>query len=258
MGPLNATVASAPLKQAVIGITQDRGSNVRTNHDHPMSARLGTRQDHLSGNFRNKEKISAGEEALASLLGHVVLRDDAARYAHKLVRTFGGLGASLACPEERLLNACDNNERCVSILVSAHEFMKMVLREPFEERPILNNVENTFNYLSVSMAHETNEEMRILYLNKKNALLMDEIHARGTVDHVPIYPREVIKRVLEVGAGAVILVHNHPSGDPTPSDEDVEMTHRLSRILKEIGVRLHDHIIVGRVRCESMRNLKLI
>jgi DNA repair protein RadC len=108
------------------------------------------------------------------------------------------------------------------------------------------------------MRHETTESTRILFLDRKNALIKDELHNRGTIDHTPLYPREVVKRVVELGASAVILVHNHPSGDPTPSQGDIEMTHRLAAALGSINVLLHDHVIVGRNRETSLRKLKLI
>jgi DNA repair protein RadC len=114
------------------------------------------------------------------------------------------------------------------------------------------------DYLSVTMRHEPTEATRLLFLDRKNALIKDEIQHRGTVDHTPLYPREVVKRVLELGASAVILVHNHPSGDPTPSQSDIEMTRQLAAALGTINVALHDHVIVGRNREISLRKSNLL
>jgi DNA repair protein RadC len=123
---------------------------------------------------------------------------------------------------------------------------------------VISTASALMDYLSVTMRHETTESTRILFLDRKNALIKDELHNRGTIDHTPLYPREVVKRVVELGASAVILVHNHPSGDPTPSQGDIEMTHRLAAALGTINVLLHDHVIVGRNRETSLRKLKLI
>lgn len=198
------------------------------------------------------------EHALAAILSYVISELEARALAHELMATFGTLGAVLACKAERLTQVCHNNLACVSILRSALAFVKVLLREPAEHRPVIKNIALLFDYLRISLAHEQSEQMRILHLNCKNALLKDELHCRGTFNHVPVYPREVIKSVLEVGAGAVILVHNHPSGDPNPSQDDIDMTRRLATVLNQISVKLHDHIIVGRSRCESMRELGLL
>jgi DNA repair protein RadC len=132
------------------------------------------------------------------------------------------------------------------------------VREPLEDRLVIGSASALLDYLSVTMRHEPTETTRILYLDRKNALIKDEIQQRGTVDHTPLYPREVVKRVLELGACAVILVHNHPSGDPTPSRNDIEMTRQLAAALGTINVALHDHVIVGRNKEASFRKLKLL
>ena len=257
MGPLNATLATSLDSTVPIGLTRGQQFTVRTDHKSSIiPAKVGNKS--LSGRSNNFVKPAPGHEALELLFSHVVMQSEAARYASNLMSTFGSLGAVLACRTERMLDACENDHQCVSLLGSAHKFMEVVLHEPLKERPILNDLKKVYDYLMAMMAHNTNEEVRILLLNNKNALLIDEVHSRGTVNHVPIYPREVAKRVFEVGACAVILVHNHPSGDPTPSKDDIEMTLRLQELLDRCDVRFHDHIIVGRVRCVSMRNLGLI
>ena len=108
------------------------------------------------------------------------------------------------------------------------------------------------------MAFEDHEEFRVLFLDKKNGLIADESQGTGTVDHTPVYPREVVKRALEVAASAIILVHNHPSGDPTPSAADVEMTRRINDVARPLGITVHDHIIIGKSGHSSMKGLKLI
>ena len=209
----------------------------------------------------NQDKVrvaSASETALSSMLRSVVPEAEAHKVASRLMNTFGSLGAVLASKGERLADVCSSNEACASLLRCVSIFMKAVLREPLEDRPIIDNTASLYDYLRLSAGHAPNEEIRILFLNTKNALLKDEVHSRGTLNHVPVYPREIIKRVLDVNAGAIILVHNHPSGDPTPSKDDVEMTKVLVSLLDCVGVRLHDHVIVGRHRCASMRSLGMI
>jgi DNA repair protein RadC len=134
----------------------------------------------------------------------------------------------------------------------------MTLREPLEDRPVIGSASALMDYLSVTMRHEAIESTRVLFLDRKNALIKDEILHRGTVDHTPLYPREVLRRVIETGASAIILVHNHPSGDPSPSTADIAMTKELIAALGTIGGVLHDHVIVGRNREISFRKSGLI
>jgi DNA repair protein RadC len=108
------------------------------------------------------------------------------------------------------------------------------------------------------MAHETTEQFRILFLDKRNQLIADEVQQRGTVDHTPVYPREVVKRALELSATAIILVHNHPSGDPTPSRADIDMTALIVSTAKPLGITVHDHIIIGKDGHASLKGLRLI
>ena len=206
----------------------------------------------------SKSASLPSEDVLCLILCHVVAEKVARASARSLLATFGSLGAVLAAKEERLLQVCGDSQRSVSLLRTAHLFMKAVLQEPLEDRPIIRTLPALSDYLKISLAYEVNEVVRILFLNNRNALLKDEEHCRGSINHVQIYPREVVKRVIEVNACAIIIVHNHPSGDPEPSPEDINMTQKLARVLNEIGVKLHDHIIVGVRGCESMRSLALI
>ena len=126
------------------------------------------------------------------------------------------------------------------------------------EQPILSSWAQLIDYCRATMAFEDIEQFRILFLDKKNRLIADEVQQAGTVDHTPVYPREVIKRTLELSATAIILVHNHPSGDPTPSSADVQMTRQINDIARPLGITLHDHIIVGRNGHASLKGMKLI
>ena len=133
-----------------------------------------------------------------------------------------------------------------------------LLKEQVVDRPILGSWQALLDYLGVAMKFGGTEQVRILYLDRKNALLADDASAQGTVDQAPVYPREVARRALELGASALILVHNHPSGDPTPSRADIEMTKAVARALETVGVTLHDHVIVGRKGHSSFRSLGLL
>src|SRR5204863_1469932 len=122
-------------------------------------------------------------------------------------------------------------------------------------RPALSSCEALLDYCSAVMAREQTEQFRVLYLDRKNVLVADEVQNRGTVDHTPVYPREVVKRALELGASAIILVHNHPSGDPTPSSSDVEMTKQIVEAARTLDIAVHDHLIIGRQGHASLKQL---
>jgi DNA repair protein RadC len=157
----------------------------------------------------------------------------------------------------RLTEVLGGDGISVMLLKSVRAAVKAIVREPLEDRRVIRSAAALMDYLSVTMRHEPTETTRILYLDRKNGLIKDEVQ-RGTVDHTPLYPREVVKRVLELGACAVILVHNHPSGDPTPSGADIQSTRQVAAALGTINVTLHDHVIVGRNREIRFRKLNLL
>jgi DNA repair protein RadC len=182
----------------------------------------------------------------------------AGRIARDLIDHFGSLGAVLAAQPSRLAASLEGDQASVFLLKIVRVAVKMTLREPLEDRPVIGSASALMDYLSVTMRHEPIEATRVLFLDRKNALIKDEILHRGTVDHTPLYPREVLRRVIETGASAIILVHNHPSGDPSPSKGDIAMTKELIAALGTIGGVLHDHVIVGRNRELSFRKAGLI
>jgi DNA repair protein RadC len=182
----------------------------------------------------------------------------AAILAAQLLERFASLGGVLAADPAKLAQVLGDDRVSITLLKAIRAAVKAIVREPLEDRPVISSASTLMDYLSVTMRHEPTETMRILFLDSKNALIKDEIQHRGTVDHAPLYTREVVKRVVELGACAVILVHNHPSGDPTPSRGDVKITRELAAALGTINVVLHDHVIVGRNRESSLRKLKLI
>ena len=132
------------------------------------------------------------------------------------------------------------------------------LKAEIQDRAVLGSWSAVIDYCTATMAHESIEQFRILFLDKKNVLIVDEVQQKGTIDHTPVYPREVIKRALEVSASAMILVHNHPSGDPTPSQADISMTKNIMDSAAPMGIVVHDHIIIGRDGHASLKGLNLI
>jgi DNA repair protein RadC len=139
-----------------------------------------------------------------------------------------------------------------------HASAKRIARGDVGKRPVLSSWSSVIDYCRTAMAYEDKEQFRLLFLDKRNQLIADEVQQKGTVDHTPVYPREVVKRALELSATALILVHNHPSGDPTPSRADIQMTQAVIEVAKPLGIAVHDHIIVGKDGHASLKGLKLI
>jgi DNA repair protein RadC len=138
------------------------------------------------------------------------------------------------------------------------ELMQRVLREQIQDRPVISSWSALLDYLQVTLSHEPIEQFRVMFLDRKNVLIKDEVQQRGTVDHTPLYPREIVKRALELAASAIIMVHNHPSGDPTPSRADLEMTQQVVTALSAVGIQVHDHVIVGKNKHTSFKSQRLI
>lgn len=178
--------------------------------------------------------------------------------AERLLERFGSLGAVLAAPPESLRGLGDMPSGAVDLLKAIQVTLEAVLREPLRERPLISSWSQLLDYLRTALRHAVKEEARALYLDRKNHLIHEAVLGRGTVDHTPLYPREIVQGCLERGASAVILVHNHPSGDPTPSQGDIQMTRAVKAALATIDVELHDHVIVGAGRYHSMRSAGLV
>jgi DNA repair protein RadC len=215
----------------------------------------------------------ADYELLELLLFFSVYRRDTKPMAKRLLATFGSLGGILAADPSRYAecfaplpeDAGDERRRMrdddlrftQALLKAIHVVLQCVLKEEIEERPVIGSWTALIDYLTFAMQHEPAEHFRILFLDRKNILIRDEVQSRGTVDHTPLYPREVVKRALELAASAIIMVHNHPSGDPTPSQADIEMTRQVVNALAQVGITVHDHIIVGKNRHTSFRTQRL-
>jgi DNA repair protein RadC len=172
-------------------------------------------------------------------------RRDTKPIARALLSRFGSFASAIAAPAQDLRQIEGLGEAGLAALKTVQAAALRLARSEVMGRPVLSNWQALMNYLNAAIARERVEQFRILFLDNRNHLLGDEIQARGTVNHTPVYPREVAKRALELQASALILVHNHPSGDPTPSRDDITMTQEINRALQTLGIVLHDHVIVG-------------
>ena len=178
--------------------------------------------------------------------------------AKSLLTRFGDLSGVLGASVEELKSVAGVGESVALDLKLLHEASVRAGREPVAKRAVISSSSQLLAYIRTALAHEAREQFRVLFLDKKNRLIADEVQQKGTVDHTPVYPREVIKRTLELGATALILVHNHPSGDPSPSTADVQMTRQIIDVARPLGVTVHDHIVIGKAGHASMKGLKLI
>ncbi len=197
-------------------------------------------------------------ELLELALFPAMPRQDVKPLARRLIDTFGDFARVLSAPAARLTEVDGVGEAIAQHLKAIEACAHRMARARVMNRPALSSWDALLDYCHTAMAHADTEQFRVLYLDRKNILIADEEQARGTVDHVPVYPREVVKRALELNASALILVHNHPSGDPTPSDQDITMTAQITDAARSLGIVLHDHLIIGKSREISLRSAGLI
>ena len=184
-------------------------------------------------------------ELLELLLFRIVPRRDVKPLARALIDRFGDLGGVLAAPTDKIAAVPGIGPAIATELKVTDAVVRRCLRSRALNRPVVSSWQALMDYCHATLSRETTERFRILFLDTKNILIADEEQARGTVDHVPVYPREVVKRALELDAKALILVHNHPSGDPTPSDADIATTRQIAEGCAVLGLSLHDHVIIG-------------
>lgn len=225
----------------------------------PIDLRAGHRQ-----RVRDRLMSLGGEsftdvEMLEAVLHLVIPQKDTKDLAKLLLHRFGSFSAVMAAPETELRKFKGLGDTTIAnlriILAAAQRFGR---DQVSRDMPILSSWSQLIDYCRTAMAYESVEQFRILFLDKKNRLVADEVQQRGTVDHTPVYPREVIKRSLELNATAIILVHNHPSGDPSPSTADVQMTREIVDAAAPMGITVHDHLIIGRAGHVSMKGMRLI
>jgi DNA repair protein RadC len=197
-------------------------------------------------------------ELLELVLFRAIPQRDIKPLAKELIAKFGSFAEVLAAAPQRLAELKGVGEAAITDLKIVHAAAARLALGQVKKRPVLSSWSSVLDYCRTAMAFADKEQFRVLFLDKRNQLIADELQQTGTVDHTPVYPREVVKRALEVSATAIILVHNHPSGDPTPSRADIQMTQSIVEIAKPLGISVHDHIIVGKEGHASLKGLKLI
>lgn len=220
--------------------------------------KLGHRQ-RLRDRFRNGGAEALPDyELLEMILFRVFPRGDTKPIAKRLLAKFGTFAEVVSAPPQRLQEVEGIGERAIDELKLIKAAAERLARGEIASKPALSSWTGLLDYLRVAQGFDHREQFRILFLDKKNNLIADEVQGRGTVDHTPVYTREVVKRALELSASALILVHNHPSGDPTPSRADIDMTKHIIDAARPLGISVHDHVIVGRDGHASLKSLKLI
>jgi DNA repair protein RadC len=197
-------------------------------------------------------------ELLELLLFRALPRRDIKPLAKALLETFGSFAEVITAPPSRLDEVKGLGDAAVTELKIVQAAASRLLRGQVRKRPVLSSWSTVLDYCRSAQAFSDREEFRVLFLDKRNQLIADELQQVGTVDHTPVYPREVVKRALELSATAMILVHNHPSGDPTPSRADIQMTQQIIAVAQPLGIGVHDHIIVGKDGHASLKGMKLI
>ncbi len=219
---------------------------------------LGHR-DRLRARFRDTGGDALPDyELLELVLFRSIPRRDVKPLAKELVKRFGTFAEVIAAPRPRLLEVKGVGDSTIDDFKIVEAAARRLAKGAVTRRPLLSSWSAVIDYCRTAMAFSDREQLRILFLDKRNALIADEVQQTGTVDHTPVYPREVVKRALELSSTAIILVHNHPSGDPSPSQADIRLTREIGDIARPLGVEVHDHIIVGREGHASLRGLQLI
>lgn len=214
---------------------------------------------------RIRQRIMKGDgshlddyEVLEILLCAFIPRVDVRPIAKTMVDRFGTVSAALAAAPERLMEIDGIGEATAAYIRATNLLLQRAAADQVKDRVVISNWAALLNYVKQQLRHEKSEQARVLYLDRKNKLIADEVAGRGTVDHAPIYPREIARRALELSASAVILVHNHPSGDPTPSRADIDLTRDIERALAPLEIKVHDHLVVGAKETVSMKAKGLI
>lgn len=197
-------------------------------------------------------------ELLEVYLFRTIPRGDVKPLAKALLMRFGSVGGVLGASISELRGVAGVGEAVALDVKLLQEATLRVTREQVTKRPVVSSWSQLLTYVRVAMAHESREQFRVLYLDKRNQLIADEVMNRGTVDHAPVYPREVVRRALELAASAIILVHNHPAGDPTPSGADIAMTKEIVEAARPMRITVHDHLVVGRDGTASFKALGLL
>lgn len=215
-------------------------------------------RNRLRERFRKGADALPDYELLELVLFRALPRRDTKDLSKRLIARFGSFAEVVNAPEAQLKEVSGAGEAVFTELQVIRAASLRLLRHRIAEKPVLSSWPEVLSYLRAAQGYEAREQFRILFLDKKNRLIADEVQGQGTVDHTPVYVREVVKRALEHSSTAIILVHNHPSGDPTPSRADIDMTRHIIEAAKPLGIIVHDHVIVGRDGHASLKALRVI
>lgn len=205
--------------------------------------------------------LNGGADALADyellelLLCLAIPQRDVKPLAKDLIQRFDSFAGVMAADPAQLMEVPGIKENSAVAIKTVQAAALLMQRQQVLDKPVLSSWKAVLNYCHSTMAHQQNEQFRLLFLDGKNALIADEVQSHGTVNHAPVYVREVVKRTLTLGATSIIMAHNHPTGDPTPSRDDIDMTHAIQQALEPVGVKVHDHIIIGRKGHASLRSM---
>ena len=221
-------------------------------HYHDHRARLRQRFDEAGAS------ALAEYELLELFLFRTVPRIDTKPLAKALLEKFGSLAGVLGAPAQRIAEVKGAGAAVAQDLKTVQAMLERASKGELKQRTVISSWSALVNYCRMAMAHEPREQFRVLFLDAKNQLIADEVMNEGTVDHAPVYPREIARRALEVSAAAVILVHNHPSGDPKPSAADVAITREIVAAANAVSVKVHDHLVIGRDGASSFKTLGLL
>jgi DNA repair protein RadC len=220
--------------------------------------RAGHRQRLRARFMKSGPEALADYELLELILFQAKPRGDVKPLAKQLIKQFGSFAEAVSAPTDRLQEIDGLGDATIVALKSVQAAAVKLSQGLVMNKPALASWTALMNYCRAAMAYQPTEQFRLLFLDRKNVLIADEVQQTGTIDHTPIYPREVVKRALELGASAIIMVHNHPSGDPTPSRADIDMTRKVQEAGEKLGVVLHDHLIIGRSGETSFKSMGLI
>jgi DNA repair protein RadC len=223
-----------------------------------MTEHTGHRQRLRERFLKGGEKSLPDYEVIELLLFGVIPRGDVKPLAKKLLQECGGLSGLLQADGERLKTISGVGEATIAMLKAVQEAACRLVREEASTQPILQSWQAVIDYCRARMSHLTIEQFRLLFLDHKNKIIADELQQQGTIDRTPVFPREVVKRTLELGATSLIMVHNHPSGDPRPSQADIDITRKVIKAARELEIHVLDHLIIGRFGHTSLREQRLI
>lgn len=213
----------------------------------------------LRARFSQAQGVGLAEyELLELLLFQAIPRGDMKPLAKTLLQKFGSLAALLNAEEKLILETPGVGLSVLHAIQLTQALMGKALQQKMMNKPVLDSCQTVLDYCQATMAYDQRETARLIFLDRKNQVIGDEVQQTGTVDHTPLYPREVVKRALDLGASALIIVHNHPSGDPTPSRGDIETTLKVQQAANSLGIEVHDHLIIGKGRHSSLKSMGLM